>query len=102
MLGRVLFCCVMCLSLMGCKPSANPGTWDQTRVEAHLTKKHKLVEISLLPGAEGVYTGSGKTKLGETYTFKVKQNKELKQLSWEFNSDRGDVGNEVYEFVKAD
>ncbi len=102
MIYRMLLCTVICLSLIGCKPAANPGTWDQTRIEAHLKEKHKLVEVSLLPGSEGVFTGSGKTKLGETYMFKVKQDAETKRLSWEFNSDRGDVGEEAYEFVKAD
>ena len=102
MLARVLFCCVICLSVIGCKPAANPGTWDQTRVEAKLKEKYNLVEISLKPASEGGLAGTGKTAEGETYTFKVKQNAELKRLSWEFNSDRGDVGDEVYEFVKAE
>ncbi len=100
MIGRVLFCCVIFFALSGCNRS-NPGNWDQTRVEEHLKKKHVLVEISLAPGPDGGFAGSGKTKEGETYKFKVKQNAELKQLSWNFDSDRGDVGNEVYEFVNA-
>ncbi len=102
MLGRVLICFVICCALVGCKPPANPGTWGQSQVEAHLTKKHNLVEISLLPGAKGVFTGSGKTKLGETYMFKVQQTPEQQKLSWEYTSDRGDTGSEVYEFVKPD
>ena len=102
MLYRTLWCFVICLSLIGCKPAANPGTWDQTRIEAKLKEKYNLAEISLQPATEGGFTGSGKTAEGETYKFKVKQNADLKRLSWEFNSDRGDVGDEVYEFVKAE
>lgn len=101
MLIRLFFCTLICLSFVGCKPAANPGTWDQTRVAEHLKKKHNLEEISLSP-AEGGLSGSGKTKEGETYKFKVTQNAELKKLSWDFESDRGDMGNEVYEFVKAE
>ncbi len=101
MIGRILFCCVVCFSLIGCKPGANPGNWDQARVEEHLKKKHELVEISLSPGTDGGFTGSGKTQKGETYKFKVKQNAELKKLSWDFESDRGDIGNELYEIVSA-
>ena len=102
MFGRILFCCLICFTLIGCKPAANPGNWDQARVEEHLKKKHQLEEISLLPKSEGGFTGSGKTKLGETYMFKVTQDAEAKKLSWEFESDRGDVGSEIYEFVKAE
>ena len=102
MLNRVFLCSMLCLSLIGCKPAANPGTWDQTRVEAKLKDKHKLVEISLSPASEGGFTGLGKTQQGETFTFKVKQDAKLQRLSWEFKSDRGDVGDEVYEFVKAE
>lgn len=102
MFYRTLLCCVIGLSLIGCKPTPNPGTWDQTRVEAKLKEKHSLVEISLQPASEGGFTGSGKNAQGETYTFEIKQNADLKRLSWEFKSDRGDVGEEVYEFVKAE
>ena len=102
MLSRLILCCVICVSTVGCKPAANPGTWDQTRVAEHLKKKHNLEEISLSPGSEGGLSGSGKTKEGETYKFKVTQNSELKKLSWDFESDRGDIGNEVYEFIKAE
>ena len=102
MLARVLFCFVVCISLIGCKPAVNPGTWDQTRVEAKLKEKYNLVEISLKSASEGELAGTGKTAQGETYTFKVKQNAELKRLSWEFNSDRGDVGDEVLEIVKIE
>jgi hypothetical protein len=102
MVERVLFCCVMILFVIGCKPAANPGTWDHTRVEEHLKKKHNLVDISLVQGPEGGFNGSGKTSEGETYTFKVKQDADQKKLSWDFNSDRGDVGNEVLEIVKAE
>ena len=101
MLYRMLLCSLIGFSLIGCKPAANPGTWDQTRVEAKLMEKHNLVEISLLPASDGGFTGSGKTKIGETYSFRVNQSAEMKQLSWKFNSDRGDVGSEVYEFVET-
>lgn len=102
MLYRTLLCCVICFSLIGCKPAVHPGNWDQTRIETKLKEKHNLAEISLQPASAGGFTGSGKTADGETYTFKVKQDANLKRLSWEFNSDRGDVGDEVYEFVKAE
>ena len=102
MLFRTMLMGVICIVLSGCKPALNPGSWDQGRVEAKLKEKLKLAEISLLPHANGGYTGSGKTKQGETYSLKVKQNAELKQLSWEFSSDRGDVGEELFEIVKAE
>ena len=102
MFGRVFFCCLLSFALVGCKPAAHPGNWDQARVEEHLKKKHQLEEISLQPKPEGGFSGSGKTKVGETYSFKVTQNADQKKLSWDFESDRGDTGSEVYEFVKAE
>ena len=102
MLYRTMLIGLISVGLIGCKPALNPGTWEQGRVEAKLKEKLKLVEVSLLPHAAGGYTGSGKTKQGETYTLRVKQNAELKQLSWEFSCNRGDVGEEVFEIVKVE
>lgn len=101
MLGRLLFVCLICFSLIGCTPALNPGNWDQARVEKHLKEKHNLVEVTLSPEAQGGFTGSGKTSEGEIYNFKVTQDATAKRLSWEFKSDRGDVGSEVLEIVNV-
>lgn len=101
MLYRMLLVGLLVFSFLGCTPPPNPGTWDQARVETKIKESLELTEISLEPASDGSYTGSGKKATGESYKLTVTQDPKLKRLSWKFDSDRGDVGENFYEFVSA-
>jgi hypothetical protein len=96
-----LIALAVCFVVSGCKQS-HPGVWNQQEIEAYMLKTEdpKMSEVKLTPDAGG-YTGTGKAPDGETFQLTIKQNVELKQLSWEAKGDRGThILDGKYEFVK--
>jgi hypothetical protein len=65
------------------------------------TENPKMSEVKISADPAGGYTGTGKAADGETFKLTIKQNAELKRLSWSAKGDRGTVIDDAsYEFVK--
>lgn len=77
------------LTLVGCNTSNNPGGWTQDTIEQKLQSKYSFVELKLSPAGEGKYTGTAKSKEGETLAVTITQNKQAKSLKYDFKGDRG-------------
>ena len=94
---------MLCLFCAGCGNSSLPGVWTQTEIEAYMikTENPKMSEVKVNADPAGGYTGTGKSADGETFQLTIKQNVELKRLSWSAKGDRGTVIDDaMYEFVK--
>jgi lipopolysaccharide export LptBFGC system permease protein LptF len=92
-----------CLFCVGCGNTSHPGTWNQAEIEAYMlkTENPKMSEVSISTDPAGGYTGTGKAADGETFKLTIKQNADLKRLSWNAKGDRGTVIDDAsYEFVK--
>jgi hypothetical protein len=76
-----------CLLLLGCT-AETPGTWKQPKVEAEMTRKLELQQITLTPSASG-FEGSGTAQDGETYKLKITQDPNKGRLDWTATGDRG-------------
>jgi hypothetical protein len=77
------------VTLVGCNASNNPAGWTQETIEQKLKSKYSFVELKLSPAGEGKYTGTAKSKEGETLAITISQNKEAKSLKYDFKGDRG-------------
>jgi hypothetical protein len=99
-------CCLIpllvCFFVIGCSTS-HPGNWTQAEIEAYLlkTENPKMSEVKINADPAGGYTGTGKSPDGESFRLTIKQNADLKKLSWNAKGDRGTVIEDgSYEFVK--
>jgi hypothetical protein len=77
------------LTLVGCNASNNPASWTQDTIEQKLQSKYDLVEIKLSPAGDGKYSGTAKSKEGETLKVTITQDKQAKSLKYDFKGDRG-------------
>ncbi|MFM7868711.1 MAG: hypothetical protein ACKPHU_31210 [Planctomycetaceae bacterium] len=85
---RPLACALLCCSLLiGCA-SETPGNWKQPKVEAEMTRKLELKQITLTPAASG-FTGSGTAQDGENYKLTITQDPAKGRLEWTAEGDRG-------------
>ena len=99
MYPRFLVVGLFALLIVGCNPP-HPGVWELPKVESHIKQAMELTELKLEPSGAGAFTGTGKSADGESFKLKIKQDVAGKRLSWEYEGDRGTIGDEKYEFVQ--
>ena len=84
----ILSISLIILPLFGCQ-SNNPGEWPQSQIEKKLQSKYDLLELTLAPDGAGKFSGTAKTKEGETLKISILQDPKNKSLKYDFKGDRG-------------
>jgi hypothetical protein len=95
----LIFVCLVC---HGCGNTSHPGNWPQSEIEAYMlkTENPRMSEVSIKPDPEGGFSGTGKSADGETFQLTIKQDADLKRLSWSAKGDRGTkIEDGRYEYV---
>jgi len=84
------------LAATGCEPN-NPGEWPQHRIEQKLQTKYDLQELKLSQDGAGKFSGTAKTKEGETLKISILQDPKNKSMKYDFKGDRGWYEDGVYD-----
>lgn len=81
----------------GCNSASHPGTWPANVIQQKLKSKYEFTELTLTPDGEGKFTGTAKSKEGETLKVTIVQDKAAKRLNYDFKGDRGWFEEGLYE-----